>query len=101
MLFQFNQRQLDFRFVIAPGGDPDKIRLQVQGAEQLRVTPEGTLVLNIDGVTFEIPKPAGYQTLDDSPARSVVAAEYVVAGSNEISLRLARYDPRHTLIIAP
>jgi hypothetical protein len=101
MLFQINQRQLDFRFVIAPGGDPAKIRLQVQGAEQLRVTPEGTLLLNIDGVTFEIPKPAGYQTLDNSPARSVVAAQYVVTGSNEIALRLARYDPRRTLIIAP
>jgi hypothetical protein len=101
MLFQTNQRQLDFRFVIAPGGDPAKIRLHVKGAEQVRLTPEGTLLLNIHGVTFEIPKPAGYQTLDDSPARSIVAAQFVVAGSNEIILQLAPYDSKRTLIIAP
>ena len=101
LLFQIHQKQLDFRFVIAPGGDPANIRFQVRGAEKMRLTPEGTLVLNIQDVTFEIPKPAGYQAMDDSPARSIVRAQYVLAGSNEIGLKLAPYDSRRTLIIAP
>jgi hypothetical protein len=101
LLFQIHQRQLDFRFVIAPGGDPANIRFQVHGAEKMRLTPEGTLLLKIQNVTFEMPKPAGYQALDDSPARAVVQAQYVIAGGNEIGLKLAPYDSRRTLIIAP
>ncbi len=99
LLFQVDQRRLDFNFVIAPGGDPKRIRLQVQGAEDIRLTPDGALQLKVNDVIFEVPKPEGYQAFDSSSARSVIDARYVLTGKNEIGIQIAPYDPRRTLII--
>jgi hypothetical protein len=99
MVFHGDHRLLDFDFVIAPGGDPKRIRFQVQGAQNLQLTREGTLQLQVQGVTFELPRPAGYQAFDNSSARSVVDARYRITGKSEISFQLAPYDSRRTLII--
>jgi hypothetical protein len=99
MVFHGDQRLLDFDFVIAPGGDPKKIRFQVQGAQNLNLTREGTLELKVHGVTFELPRPSGYQTFDNTSARSVVDTRYWITGKNEISFQIAPYDSRRTLII--
>ena len=99
MVFHGNQRLLDFDFVVAPGGDPKRIQFQVQGAQNMQLTPEGRLQLLVHGVTFELPRPAGYQSFDNSSARSVVDARYRITGKSEISFQLAPYDSRRTLII--
>ncbi|MCI0605786.1 hypothetical protein L0156_22585 [bacterium] len=99
MIFHGDQRLLDFDFLIAPGGDPQKIRFLVQGAQNVQLTREGTLQLQLQGVTFELPRPTGYQAFDNSSARSVVDARYRMIGKNEISFQIAPYDSRHTLII--
>jgi hypothetical protein len=99
MVFHGNQRLLDFDFVIAPGGDPNRIQFQVQGAQNMQLTREGTLQLRVHGVTFELPRLSGYQAFDNSSARSVVDARYRITGKSEISFQLAPYDSRRTLII--
>ena len=99
MLFQVQQRQLDLWFVIAPGGDPKDIRFQVHGAHDLRITQEGALLLDVQNVTFELPKPIGYQARDESSARHVVDARYVIAGKNEVGLQVSSYDAKRILVI--
>ena len=99
MVFQGDHRLLDFDFVIAPGGDPKRIRFQVQGTQNVRITREGTLQIQVQGVTFELPRPTGYQSFDNSTARSVVDARYRMIGKNEISLQIAPYDSKRTLVI--
>ncbi len=99
MVFHGEQRLLDFDFIVGPGGDPKKIRFQVQGAQNVQLTREGTLQLRVQGVTFELSRPSGYQAFDNSGARSVVDARYRMIGKNEISFQIAPYDSRRTLII--
>ena len=42
-----NQGQLEYDFVVSPGGDPRRIRLGIEGAEDIRVDTEGNLVLSL------------------------------------------------------
>ena len=101
MLFQAHEQQLDVRFIIAPGGDPRNIRFQIEGAQNIYLTPEGTLLLTAKDITFVLPKPAGYQMMDESGARQVVDARYFLTAKNEIGFQIAPYDSRRTLLIQP
>jgi hypothetical protein len=99
LLFQMKNRALEFDFVIAPGGDISDIRFQVKGAQRIRFTAEGSLLLEVRGFIFELPKLVGYQVIDETPARSVVHVEYVLAAKNEIGLRVSPYNSKRTLLI--
>src|SRR5437764_587006 len=45
MVYHGNQRQLEYDFVVHPGGNPDIIRLRFDGPEDLRVAEDGDLVM--------------------------------------------------------
>src|SRR5436190_15846082 len=45
LLYHGNQRQLEYDFVLAPGADPQKIRLAFAGAQKLQINQAGELVL--------------------------------------------------------
>jgi hypothetical protein len=94
-----NQRQLEFEFVVAPGGDPRQIQFHMGGAERLRLTPEGALLLQVENVAVELPKPVAYQAPKNSDAKYVVDARYVLTGKNHVALEVGPYDLRRTLII--
>jgi len=40
-----NQHQLEYDFVVAPGADPNAIRLNFAGAQKLSLTPTGILTI--------------------------------------------------------
>jgi hypothetical protein len=67
LVYYGNQRQLECDFIVAPGADPRAVRVAVDtgtadpDAAHLRVTPNGDLVIAIDGGEIRFRKPVVYQ----------------------------------------
>src|SRR5579864_6348822 len=45
-------RELEYDFVVGPGADPNRIRLQFRGIDRLSVTPDGNLVVEARETTW-------------------------------------------------
>ena len=62
LVYYGNQRQLEYDFVVAPGADPNQIKLSFAGADGMRVdAASGDLVLNLGDDEVRFHKPAVYQ----------------------------------------
>ncbi|HUB79012.1 MAG TPA: SBBP repeat-containing protein [Bryobacteraceae bacterium] len=87
---EFHGREYDF--LLAPGADPGRIRLDFHGASPH--LDNGDLVVP----AFRQKHPHAYQTIDGK--RRHIAADFVLAGSSA-RLRLGAYDRRKPLVIDP
>jgi len=130
LVYYGNQRQLEYDLVVAPGADPNQIKLSFAGAEGMRVdAASGDLVVKVgdDEVRFQKPgvyqpivarvfRPAGSETDADVKVRSTLAkpnpehpipspaalfATFVLASNNEVAFHVAGYDPKRALVIDP
>jgi uncharacterized protein (TIGR03437 family) len=99
LIYYGSQRQLEYDFVVAPGADPQSIRLRFEGAAQLRVTSDGDLVATTSGGSIEMHKPVVYQEADG--ARKAVAGTFAVTSGRTVGFRLGTYDHRKPLVIDP
>ena len=113
--------QLEFDFVVAPGADPNQIKLSFAGADGIRVdAASGDLVLNVGDDEVRIHKPAVYQPAvtakSSSPSSSVAPSSgddarhsllvtrhssFVLASNHQVVFRVAGYDRRRALVIDP
>ena len=120
LVYYGNQRDLEYDFVVAPGADPNQIKLSFAGADGMRVdAASGDLVLKVGDDEVRFHKPAVYQpalaAVSSPPSPFVGAARlearhsslvtrhssFVLASNNEVAFRVARYDPKRTLVIDP
>jgi hypothetical protein len=99
LVYYGNQGQLEYDFVVAPGVDPNQIRLKFAGAGKLRVDQEGSVVLGSTGEEVRFEKPVVYQEV--AGKRKPVEGTYAVASANLIGIRLGKYDRSHPLVIDP
>jgi hypothetical protein len=99
LLYYGNQRQLEYDFVVAPGGDPKKIVLGFKGADKLEIDAQGDLMLRAPGGDIRQHKPIIYQNIDGS--RREIAGAYVRKGANRVGFHVAAYDASQPLIIDP
>ena len=124
LVYYGNQRQLECDFVLAPGADPNQIKLSFAGADGMRVdAASGDLVLKVGDNEVRFHKPAFYQpavaAVSSPPSPSVASASgpdarhsfplsgitrhcsFVLASNNEVAFRVAGYDPNRALVIDP
>ena len=99
LIYHANARRLEYDFVVAPGANPDLIRLGFEGIETVKVDKAGNLVLSITGGSVEWEKPVLYQ--ENNGHRSLVMGEYVVFQPRQIGFRVGSYDRDQPLIIDP
>jgi hypothetical protein len=99
LVYYGNQSQLEYDFVLAPGADPDAIRLRFEGADRLRLTADGDLIVASHGSEMVQKHPFIYQ--QDGDARRAVAGRYVLLGRNTVGLKLDAYDRTRQLVIDP
>jgi hypothetical protein len=85
-------------FAVRPGADPDRIRLNVDGAKALRMTTKGELEVNTGAGSLRFTKPVAYQRIDGRKIPVEVA--YSVKGRS-YGFKLAAYDQTKELIIDP
>ena len=97
--------QLEYDFVVAPGGDAHSIGLSFQGAGKIRVDKRtGDLVLALAGNELRFRKPVVYQPTSGSALpsdRHAINGRFVLTGRNQIGFQVAAYDRRAPLIIDP
>jgi hypothetical protein len=99
LVYYGNQGQLEYDFVVAPGADPRRIRLGVEGARGLRLDGEGNLVVGLEGGDVVHRAPVVHQEF--ASRREAVSARWVLRGESEAGFDVGAYDSRQALIIDP
>ena len=90
---------LEYDFVVAPGADPNQIRLQYEGMRSLAVGPEGDLLISTQGGEIRQQRPRVYQ--DIAGTRREIAAGYRIGGQQEVRFSVAAYAKNAPLVIDP
>jgi hypothetical protein len=108
LVYYGNQQQLEFDFVVAPGADPNMIRLSFGGlvgathASPLQLDDSGNLIISTDGGEVRLRKPLIYQEIDG--VKQPLPGGYVLLSpqsSSLITFQVAAYDTSKPLIIDP
>ncbi|MBW2430390.1 MAG: SBBP repeat-containing protein, partial [Deltaproteobacteria bacterium] len=101
LIYYGNQRRLEYDFIVAPGTNPGLIRLQFEGAEEMRVDENGDLVLTLsaEGSEVRFRAPITYQEIGTD--RRTVASRYFIAAGEEVGFEIGVYDADRPLIIDP
>jgi uncharacterized repeat protein (TIGR01451 family) len=99
LIYYGNRQQLEYDFEVAPGGDPNLIKIAFAGAQKIRLDSEGNLWLRTRAGNIQMRKPAVYQDRDG--VRQNVACHYVLKGTNQVGFAVNPYDTRATLVIDP
>ncbi len=96
LVWHGDRGRIEFDLVVAPGADPGRIRLRVDGGDPLAVDARGGLAL-AGGARLDPP-----EVYQDSPAgRQVVAGRYVLRGDREVAFEVGAHDPARPLVIDP
>jgi len=99
LVYYGNQRRFEYDFIVAPGADPNVIRLAFQGVDEYHVDASGNLVLQTAGGEVIQRAPIIYQQIDG--IRQPVNGRYLIVSENQIGFEMAAYDSRQPLIIDP
>lgn len=99
LVFHGNQRQLEYDFTIAPGADPDRIRIHFRGAEKLSVTSRGGLIVKIGDDEIQQSPAEIYQTI--AGERKTVSGSYKMVDARTVAFELGQYDHSLPLVIDP
>jgi hypothetical protein len=99
LLYYGNQSRVEHDFIVAPGADPIKIELGVEGVDSLNINSNGDLILTKgkDAICFRAPK--AYQ--ESNGVRTSVTAGYVISNATHISFSISQYNRTLPLIIDP
>ena len=76
LVYYGNPQQLEYDFLLAPGADPNDIRLAFEGVEGMKVADNGDLILRVAGGELVQKAPRIYQDVDGE--QSEVAGRYVL-----------------------
>ncbi|MFN8393017.1 MAG: SBBP repeat-containing protein [Bdellovibrionota bacterium] len=94
-----NQSELEYDFIVAPGGNPADIRLQFENVSAITVDPTGALSLETPCGTLRQHRPTVYQSIDGE--RRAVSGAYEIAGGNTARFIIGEYDHTKQLVIDP
>jgi Beta-propeller repeat len=98
LTFYGQQRQLEFDFIVKPGGDPSAISLGIEGAKKIAMHKTGDLVLSSAPGDLLLHKPVAYQKAGNT--RQPIDAQFVLKGT-EVALSVGPYDHQRELVIDP
>lgn len=98
LLYYGNEGTLEYDWIVAPGADPQRIRMVFDGTGGLRIDRQGDLVIRLGKNEYRHRKPVVYQEM--AGARVHVTAEWRLHGK-EASFRLGGYDHEKPLTIDP
>ncbi len=96
--------RLKYTFIVKPGADPRRVRLQYRGAISLKVTQAGQLEVSTPVGSFQDDKPSAYQDVEgrrvDIPISYAIAPK-TVRGVRAYGFKIGTYDRRKTLVLDP
>jgi hypothetical protein len=95
VVYYGNQNQLEYDFVLAPGANPDAIRMKFRGDVHVSLTADGDIALESGGAQVLQKAPAIFQD------NRKIQGRYTLLARNEVGFRLAKYDRKRPLTIDP
>jgi hypothetical protein len=99
-VFYGNGQQLEYDFCVAPGANPQAVRLHMAGAKELTIEQDGSLnVVMEDEQAIQMQKPFIYQIVDGKQV--VVAGEFTLLAKSDFGFTIGAYDASKQLIIDP
>lgn len=99
LVYYGNEGELEYDFIVAPGGNPQDILLKFGNHDKLKIDEKGSLVLDVRGKELTMKPPFSYQDRDGT--RSPVFSEYVLVSENTVGFNVGDYNPHVPLIIDP
>jgi len=93
------QKTVEKLFYVKPGADPSKIVVQVDGAEGLKLSKDGEIIIQTGLGELKLSKPMAWQEKDGK--QLPVEASYKLIGKNRYSFEVAKADPSLTIVIDP
>jgi hypothetical protein len=99
LVYHNRKGNLEYDFILAPGADPDQIRLNISGAEELKQDAAGNLVLQTGLGDIKIKSPETYQEVEGEKVD--IPSSFEVHEGGQVSFLLAEYDRNKSLVIDP
>jgi photosystem II stability/assembly factor-like uncharacterized protein len=92
-------QQLEYDFTVAPGANPNLIRLDFEGANRIEIDAQGDLILHTPNGDIRHRKPAIYQEVNGT--RREVIGNYRIVNKQMVGFRIGNYDRAKPLVIDP
>jgi len=99
VVYYGNGRQLEYDLIVLPGADVSRIRLALEGADRLQITPGEDLAIHTGTQEVLLRKPKIYQEINNRKRQ--VSGRYVLNGKGNVGFEIAKYDHSRALIIDP
>jgi hypothetical protein len=93
------EKQIEYDWIVKPGGNPGNIRFQYKGVKGTRLDKEGNLLIETDFGELIHKRPISYQVIDEKKVE--VQALFKKIGENIYGFAVGDYDRRYELIIDP
>jgi hypothetical protein len=94
-----SQKTVEKLFYVRPGANLGKVRVELRGANRLRLSQEGELVIETGLGELALSKPVAWQEKDGQ--KLPVQASYRLFGKNRYGFVVAKADPTLPLVIDP
>jgi hypothetical protein len=99
LIYYGNHQQLEYDFSVSPGSDPRMIQFEIQGAAEVRLDPDGNLVLTTTAGDLHFQSPIVYQ--ESNGQRIPVDGGYAMKDATHIGFEVTHYDSSKPLVIDP
>jgi muconolactone delta-isomerase len=93
------QKTVEKLFYVKPGADPSKIVVEVDGAEGLKLSKDGEIIIKTGLGDLKLSKPIAWQEKDGK--KLPVEVSYKLIGKNRYSFEVAKADPNLPIVIDP
>jgi len=91
---------LEYDLCLTPGSDPGKIVIRCDGAEQLALSPDGTLLIKTQQGELRQPPPATWQ-LTEAGDRQPIECRYRLLDERRYGFELVSANPQWATVIDP
>ena len=99
LVYYGTHQRLEYDFEVSAGSDPNRIRFEIKGANQIELDAKGDLTVKCGDGELRFQSPAIYQ--ESKGQRVKIDGQYVVTDSTHVGFRVAQFDSGKPLIIDP
>jgi len=93
------QKTVEKLFYVKPGADPSKIVVEVNGADGLKLSKDGEIIIQTGLGDLKLSKPVAWQEKDGK--KLPVEVSYKLIGKNRYSFEVAKADSSLPIVIDP
>ncbi len=99
LVYYGTEGRLEYDFIAQAGANTSAIQVQFEGADRIRLSDEGDLILDTAAGQVRWKKPYVYQ--EDQGVRRPIAANYRLTKDHGVEFALARYNRKLPVVIDP